>query len=460
MDTFKISIVWFVFGAVIGGALLMQPIVAPYVPKTEHEQSRYVLKAAMKAIGVKYRSLVYDEDSDAFVIEGANLKTYKGNSANKASAAVVRIENLNAAPLWRAVFGGGDGIGDAFLAIGRIDVSGFEFDGDAGAMSFDSAAFLNVRSKRSDRRDSQAPKDELITLAQVIDGFRSDVATIENLFVKTGEGQKIAASMSMVELRGAAWLYDSDGHLGTEIERVDVLAPVLRIANFTALESDQLTLEQYQQSGFSPRAFDFAMTNGRFATNQVEQDNARRYLEFLGEDEFQMEARGSYRFDQLSEIAALESVQLNFDQVADVLFSITLGGLSADPAFDEAFLRRLAESKLVYSQLKVTDHSLVDRYMKHEAGRTGADIAAVRRRTLKDLEASQDLYAKAPIAVEALTALIDFVKVPSALTITVSPDVPMPLEFLALTAMVSPDELAQSLGVDLVSADDDGAKAN
>lgn len=152
-----------------------------------------------------------------------------------------------------------------------------------------------------------------------------------------------------------------------------------------------------------------------------------------------------WNVDQQS--VALDRTELRIDELGDLGFEGRVDGFS--PALDMQSLRDHAVVR--EARVRYRDASLVGRLIAAGAARSQTDVASMRQQLIDMLqERALSLGSGAEVA-GLVSALTDFIRAPTSLTVAIKPTVPLPLSDLLMQHDQDPQTLLDRLGVTAVA---------
>ncbi len=160
-------------------------------------------------------------------------------------------------------------------------------------------------------------------------------------------------------------------------------------------------------------------------------------LALLDLDTLTVSAGASYDWDRANSRIALTDVNLAVSELGQIAVDAELVDVPADPAAVEAM-------KLSAATVRFTDASLVDRLIEQVALQQGANPADLRAQ-LMALMAHQSADLGLPPAIA--DALVDFIRSPGLLTITLNPPVPVPVQTLEQAETMPPARFVELVGL-------------
>ena len=494
MNSLKIAVTWFGFGAVIGVALMMQPVIAPILPKDPGDRLVYVFKRSLAFAGGSASSIELVETRDGLVID--NLSFAKDLDGREIGFSVDRIR-LEKVHTERVV--------DLYLGRTQEPEAGFS---DTGVFA-ETLAMEGI-----DLRTGQDFVNvKTATLHQVgTDNYRSwfdpetfgegGYASILAFLVLTGTAESVIAdeiffrNESTVPVSGTVDRLDANNVSAGQVERLalentvaqwrigngitmrsvaiqtfnareivsaaagqdnDVEAPEALIFDLAEFQDFSLhtpdieiaripagTVATYTQLGRIPVSARLELDGAALEIDALESETLRDFLNDVGIGEISFDASLAYIFDRDSGLLTIKDGAISAPELAKVDINAEFSGIR--PSWDAIsdFISGLQQSELVAAQARFEDRSIVTRLSEkwaRDTNRTPQEI--IQSFTLSGGTSA----AEADRVSQVASVLSEFLSTEEALTINVAPDQPVPLEvFLNRT---SPQAFLETLAVDL-----------
>jgi len=217
---------------------------------------------------------------------------------------------------------------------------------------------------------------------------------------------------------------------------------------------DQLQLENVAQKEGRTVQADVSMEGLTLKHDHALLESITPELEAMGYAEVVVDATAAYQYDPQKRRLTLEKIDLSakdmgklsmaiiLDQVNPELWEVKKEGLNLG-----AFLTTFALVSIGPSKIEYEDHSLLKRWIKRQAQRSGHRPEAVVRqwRRVIDQEANRN---NSSIAQAALGAVKDFLADPDRITVRIAPEKPLALMRFVLE---SPERILENLQLQVES---------
>ncbi len=493
MNSFKLAVTWFAFGAVIGVALMMQPIIAPILPKDPGDRLVYVFKRSLAFAGGSASAIELSETRDGLVIE--NLSFAKDLDGREIGFSVDRIhlEKVDTERVVDLYLGRTpetevdytdtgvfadvlslEGIdlrtGQDFVNIKSVRLTEVGTDnyrswldpetfGDGGYASV--LAFLvltgTAQSVTADevffRNESTVPISATIDVLDAKDVSAGQVGrmTVENVVAQWRIGNGVTMESATIKTFNAREIVSAAAGQDNDLDAPEAL--IFDIAEFSEFSVHTPDIEivripsgtvaTYTQLGQIPVSARLELQDLSLDVDAIESESARAYLRDAGIGEISVDASLAYIFDRNSGLLTIKDGAITAPDLARVDIDAEFSGIR--PSWDAIsdFISGLQQSQIVGAQARFEDRSIVARFSEKWA-----------RDTNKQPEDFIHLFTtpendgvKAGRVEAAASVLKDFLSTEEALTINVAPDEPVPVEFLL--SRTSPQVFLETLAVDL-----------
>ncbi len=494
MDGLKIAVTWFAFGAVIGIAMLLQPIVAPILPKDPGDRLVYVFQRGLAYAGGQAAKVELTDAGNGLVVEKMSISRELdgreiGFFIDRLTLDDVATERLVNLYLGRnRAADGPRGADNAFA--GRLHIDGLELRTGQDYLHVETAVFRNVGAE--DYRqwfDPEAVRDGSYgtVLSFLVLAGTADQATAENIFFRNESTIPISASIE--EIRASELAAGQVGQAeidnavaqwrvgnGVTVQSVsirtfnareivsavvghdnDLAAPEALIIDLAEFQEFSLhtpdieilripsgTVATYTQLGRIPVSARIALQETSLEVDALSSKLVRDYLRDVGIGAISADVSLAYIFDRQSGLLTIKDGAITAPDIATVDLNAELSGIN--PSWDAIadFVAGLQQSQIVAASAQYEDHSLVarlsEKWAKDTSRRPEDFISSLTTSTAA-------AGAVAPKVSEAASALERFLGDPSRLTIAIAPETPVPL--VEMLNWSSPERYLENLAIDI-----------
>ena len=493
MNSFKLAVTWFAFGAVIGVALMMQPVLAPILPKDQGDRLVYVFKRSIAFAGGSASAINLSETRDGLVIE--NLSFAKDFDGREIGFSVdrLRLEKVDTERVVDLYLGRTQetevgytdtGVFAEVLSLEGIDLrTGQDFVNiksvlltDVGTDNYRSwldpdtfgeggyasvLAFLvltgTAQSVKADeiffRNESTVPISATIDVldAEGVSAGQVNRMTVENVVAQWRIGNGVAMESATIETFNAREIVSAAAGQDNDVEAPEAL--IFDIAEFRefSIHTPDIeivripsgTVATYTQLGQIPVSARLELQDLSLDVDAIESQNARAYLRDAGIGEISVDASLAYIFDRNSGLLTIKDGAITAPGLAKVDIDAEFSGIR--PSWDAIsdFISGFQQSQIVGAQARFEDRSIVGRFSEKWA----RDTNRQPQEFIQLFTTSGKGGNEAGRVKEAAAVLEDFLNTEEALTISLAPDQPVPVEFLL--SRTSPQMFLETLAVDL-----------
>ncbi len=495
MDSLRVSVTWFAFGAVIGIAMLLQPVIAPVLPKDPGDRLVYVFKRGLTHAGGTASAVELTEGRDGLVVENLSIAKdmdgrqigfsvdrmalsdvhtdrfvdlYLGRSseeiiqspAPKHFAASLLLEGLQLRT-------GQDVLSVKTIGLKNVGADDYHqwFDPDtfrngsyASVLAFlvlagtaDSASAQEVFF----RNQSTVPISASIDEIEAVDVAAGQVANVKvrNAVAQWRVGNGITVQSVSIQTLNAREVVSAAAGYDNDVAAPEALIfDLVEFADFSLHTPDIEILRipdgkvaTYTQLGRIPVSARLELLDLSLEVDALESDTVREYLRDSGIGAIAADVSLAYIFDRNSGLLTIKDGAIKAPDLATLDLNAELSGIN--PSWDAIadFVSGLQHSQVVGAQARFEDHSIVSKLSEkwvRDTQRRPQDLVTWMISVDTDQAAAS---SKVTMAAEALR---DFVGSPEALTINVAPETPVSLN--TLFGGVSPEEVFEKMAVDVV----------
>lgn len=478
MDSLKIAVTWFAFGAVIGIAMLLQPIVAPILPKDPGDKLVYVFKRGIAFVGGQAGDVTLADDENGLVVE--KLSFSKDFDGREIGFSVDRIVMRNVVldsivdlylgqvpeePAEKSVRNQVAGsllieglelrTGQDFLHINKIELTNVGADdyhqwieretlrngSYASVLAFmvlagsaETAAADKVFFRNEGKVPVSATVDEIV--ASELAAGQAGRIEFRNAVAQWKIGNGVAVKSVAVRTFNAREIFSAAAGQDNDLSAPEAL--IFDLAEFHEFSLHTPDIEilsiptgkvgSYTQLGRIPVSARLELQKMSVEVDALESSFVREYLSDIGIGALSADVSLAYIFDKNSGLLTIKDGVLSAPDIATVDISAEFSGIK--PSWDAigGFVSGLQESHIVGAKARFEDHSIVKRL--------GEKWARDTNQRLQDLFAvmtgsTGGAAQGSTKANDAIVALSKFVSAPDALTITMHPAEPVPIEYIS-----------------------------
>lgn len=494
MDSLKIAVTWFGFGAVIGIALMLQPVIAPILPKDPGDRLVYVFNRGLMFAGGEAAAVELADSRNGLIVE--NLSFSKdldgreiGFSVDRLALQNVMTERLVDLYLGREEETENDIVTPQLFAGGML-LEGLELRTGQDILYIKSMTLRNVGTDNYrhwfDPETFRSGSYASVLAFLVLTGT-AEAATAEEVFFRNGGTVPISASIDAVEASNvtagqvgymkfknavAQWRVGNGVTMQTVTLRTvnareivsaaaghdnDIDAPEALIFDLAEFEKFSLhtpdieilripkgKVGTYTQLGRIPVSARLELSQMSLEVDALESRPVREYLRDIGVGAIAADASFAYIFDRTSGLLTIKDGAIRAQDLATIDLSAELSGIM--PSWDAIadFVDGLQQSQIVGAQARIEDHSIVERLSAkwvRDTSRPPQEIIASFT-----MSGGGDAAAASKVG-QAASALRDFIGAPDTLTISVSPEAPVPVA--TLFTWTSPESFFETLAIDI-----------
>ncbi len=169
----------------------------------------------------------------------------------------------------------------------------------------------------------------------------------------------------------------------------------------------------------------------------------------LGYGQVFFEAHGHGVYDAESKTAEVTRFSFGAPQVGTLSLAYRLANYPGEwqTGRREGMEQQLMAIAVERAELRYDDASLFERLLKLAATQMGESADAVRQLAITTLEQQKLIHQERPVVANALAVAEDFVRQPTSIRLTATPQRPLAIKELMALQHLGPEELADALGV-------------
>ena len=493
MDSFKLSVTWFAFGAVIGVALMMQPVIAPILPKDPGDRLVYVFKRSLAFAGGSASTIELSETRDGLVIE--NLSFAKDLDGREIGFSVDRIqlENVDTERVVDLYLGRTretemgytdtgvfadalslEGIdlrtGQDFVNIKSVSLTEVGTDnyrswldpdtfGDGGYASVLAFLVLTGTAQSVKANDVFFRNESTVPISATIDAVDAEAVsagqvnrmTVQNVVAQWRVGNGVTIESATIKTFNAREIVSAAAGQDNDVDAPEAL--IFDIAEFKefSIHTPDIeimripsgTVATYTQLGQIPVSARLELQDLSLDVDAIESEDARAYLRDAGIGEILVDASLAYIFDRNSGLLTIKDGTITARDLAKIDIDAEFSGIR--PSWDAIsdFISGFQQSELVGAQARFEDRSIVAKFSEKWARDTNRQPQEI----IQLFTTSRSDAGDAGRVENAASVLNDFLSTEEALTITIAPKQPVPVDFLL--SRTSPQNFLETLAVDL-----------